>query len=81
MRYWHPLGDEVARAVRDWAPDEVVLLPLYPHYSTTTTGSSLTAWREVSARAGLMADVITVCCYPRILTMWRLTDGTVADSL
>src|SRR6185437_2519355 len=44
MRYWHPLSDEVAREVRDWAPDEVVLLPLYPHYSTTTTGSSLTAW-------------------------------------
>ena len=33
-------------------PDEVVLLPLYPQYSTTTTGSSLTAWREAAARSG-----------------------------
>ena len=64
MRYWHPLSDEVAREVRDWAPDEVVLLPLYPHYSTTTTGSSLTAWREASARVGLVATVTTLCCYP-----------------
>jgi ferrochelatase len=38
MRYWHPFSDEAARAVRDWQPDEVVLLPLYPQYSTTTTG-------------------------------------------
>ena len=33
MRYWHPFSDETARAVRDWQPDEVVLLPLYPQYS------------------------------------------------
>ena len=64
MRYWHPLSDEVAREVRDWEPDEVVLLPLYPHYSTTTTGSSLTAWREASSRVGLVANVTTLCCYP-----------------
>jgi ferrochelatase len=64
MRYWHPLSDETVRAVRDWQPDEVVLLPLYPHYSTTTTGSSLTAWREAAARSGLVADTVTVCCYP-----------------
>ena len=59
MRYWHPFSDETAQAVRDWQPDEVVLLPLYPHYSTTTTGSSLTAWREAAARAGLVADTVT----------------------
>jgi protoporphyrin/coproporphyrin ferrochelatase len=64
MRYWHPLSDETAQAVRDWQPDEVMLLPLYPHYSTTTTGSSLTAWREAAARAGLVADTTTLCCYP-----------------
>ena len=39
MRYWHPLSDETVRAVRDWRPDEVVLLPLYPQHSCTTTGS------------------------------------------
>ena len=48
----------------DWRPDEVVLLPLYPQYSGTTTGSSLTVWREAAARAGLVAQTSTVCCYP-----------------
>ena len=64
MRYWHPFSDETARAVRDWEPDEVVLLPLYPQYSTTTTGSSLTAWREAAARAGWSRDTTVLCCYP-----------------
>ena len=55
MRYWHPFSDAAARAVHAWRPDDVVLLPLYPQYSTTTTGSSLTAWREAAARVGLVA--------------------------
>jgi ferrochelatase len=63
MRYWHPFSEPVAREVRDWAPDEIILLPLYPQYSTTTTGSSLTAWREAAAAAGLVAPVTSLCCY------------------
>jgi ferrochelatase len=64
MRYWHPFSEEAALAVRDWRPDQVVLLPLYPQFSTTTTGSSLTAWREAAARVGLVAETVTLCCYP-----------------
>jgi ferrochelatase len=64
MRYWHPLSEETAKAVRDWKPDTVVLLPLYPQYSTTTTGSSVTAWREAAARVGLVAETTVLCCYP-----------------
>ena len=63
MRYWHPMSEEVARAVRDWNPDQVLLVPLYPHYSTTTTGSSLTAWREAAAMAGLVKPTTALCCY------------------
>ena len=63
MRYWHPFSDVAARAVRAWDPDEIVLLPLYPQYSTTTTGSSLTAWREAAARAGLAKPTAAICCW------------------
>lgn len=63
MRHWHPFSEEAVREVKAWQPDHVLLLPLYPHYSTTTTGSSLTAWREAAARAGLVAPTTTVCCY------------------
>ena len=47
MRYWHPLTEE-AVAQLDSAPlDEIMLLPLYPHYSFATTGSSLKEWNRV----------------------------------
>ena len=64
MRYWHPFSLAAARQVKAWAPDLVVLLPLYPQFSTTTTGSSLAAWRAAAVRAGLMAPTVTLCCYP-----------------
>ena len=61
MRYWNPMTGETARQVQAFAPDEVVLLPLYPQFSTTTTGSSLKAWRETYKGPGRET---TVCCYP-----------------
>lgn len=63
MRYWHPFSDATALAVRAWHPRDVVLLPLYPQYSTTTTASSLAAWHEAAAKVGLVAPTHTICCY------------------
>jgi len=63
MRYWHPFSSEAACAVKEFAPEHVLLLPLYPQYSTTTTGSSLTAWREAAASAGLVVQTTVLCCY------------------
>lgn len=64
MRYWHPMSDEIAYAVKDFDPDSVVLLPLYPQYSTTTTASSLRVWRQAARAAGLAKPTRAVCCYP-----------------
>jgi len=46
MRYWHPFTAEAIGQLLDAEVDEVVLLPLYPQYSGTTTGSSLNEWRR-----------------------------------
>ncbi len=46
MRYWHPFTAEAIEHLRDDRCQEVVLLPLYPHYSSTTTGSSLNEWNR-----------------------------------
>jgi ferrochelatase len=46
MRYWHPLTDAAIRELEAFSPQEIVLLPLYPQYSATTTGSSLNEWRR-----------------------------------
>lgn len=64
MRYWHPRSAEAVRDVKSWAPDRIVLLPLYPQFSTTTTGSSTAEWHQVAAQAGLSAPALAVCCYP-----------------
>jgi ferrochelatase len=48
MRYWHPFTEEAVEALRKSTPlDEIVLLPLYPHFSYATTLSSLKEWRRV----------------------------------
>lgn len=47
MRYWHPFTAEAIQQLLASRCDEVVLLPLYPHYSSTTTGSSLNEWRRL----------------------------------
>jgi ferrochelatase len=61
MRYWKPFTEVTAKEVADFQPDHVVLLPLYPHFSTTTTGSSVKAWNRAYRGVG---EVHTVCCYP-----------------
>jgi len=56
MRYWHPFTSEAIEHLRRAKCDEVVLLPLYPQYSSTTTGSSLNEWRR------LFQDDVPVYC-------------------
>jgi len=64
MRYWHPMADDVAADVEAWDADEVILLPLYPQYSTTTSGSSIKDWGRASKKAHLRAITRGICCYP-----------------
>jgi protoporphyrin/coproporphyrin ferrochelatase len=47
MRYWHPFTSEAIEQLHAAECDEVVLLPMYPQYSSTTTGSSLNEWRRL----------------------------------
>lgn len=64
MRYWHPMADEAAMHVKDFNPDAVIALPLYPQFSTTTTGSSFKDWQRAAKRIGLNVPTHYVCCYP-----------------
>lgn len=64
MRYWHPFVEEVAQQVKDYAPDKIILLPLYPQFSTTTTASSLKSWEDIAKKIDLRVRTKTVCCYP-----------------
>lgn len=63
MRYWHPMANEAVKQVKNYAPDNIILLSLYPQYSTTTTQSSLDDFAKHAKCAGLNVPMHTVCCY------------------
>ncbi|MFZ4125109.1 MAG: ferrochelatase [Rickettsiales bacterium] len=64
MRYWHPMSDEVAKQVKAYNPDEIILLPLYPQFSTTTTGSSVKDWNRAAKAIDLNVPTRIIGCYP-----------------
>jgi ferrochelatase len=84
MRYWSPLSAAAARDVAAYDPDEIVLLPLYPQYSTTTTESSIAAWEKAATAAGVRAPTRAVCCYPAeegfIAALAELTRAGMAEA-
>ncbi len=55
MRYWKPFSEEAARQMREDGVDKVVLLPLYPQYSKTTTGASLAYWKALEDKGEIPA--------------------------
>jgi len=59
MRYWHPLSDEALAELLRSGVRRVVLLPLYPHYSKTTTGSSVREWERALRRRGAEGLAVT----------------------
>lgn len=63
MRYWHPFAYETVAEIKAWGAERVILLPLYPQFSTTTTGSSVQDWHRAAAAGDLKVPTVTVGCY------------------
>jgi len=64
MRCWHPRANEVIEKVKQFNPDQVILLPLYPQYSNATSGSSIKEWFDVCKKSNLNVETKIICCYP-----------------
>lgn len=68
MRYSAPRAAEVVKKVREYAPDRIILLPLYPQFSSTTSGSSIKEFAEkftAEARSDEKKPTVKIiCCYP-----------------
>jgi len=47
MRYWRPFACQVMDEMLADGIEHTVLLPLYPHFSWTTTGSSFRDWEDI----------------------------------
>ena len=64
MRCWHPRASDVIAKVKEYNPDEVILLPLYPQYSASTSGSSIKEWNDLCQKENYRVKTKTICCYP-----------------
>ena len=64
MRCWHPRADKVVNDVKNFNPEEVILLPLYPQYSAATSGSSIKEWMQICKDNDFKTKTFTICCYP-----------------
>ena len=64
MRCWHPRAAEVLNQVRNFNPDEIILMPLYPQYSAATSGSSIKEWKDICKKNNLKIKTSIICCYP-----------------
>ena len=64
MRCWHPRASKTIQHVKNFSPNEIILLPLYPQYSVVTSGSSLLEWKEIASKNNLNIITKTICCYP-----------------
>ena len=53
MRHWHPRAFDVIKKVKEYNPAEIILLPLYPQFSATTSGSSIGEWNELCEKKKL----------------------------
>ena len=80
MRYWHPRSGEVVSEVERFAPAKVVLLPLYPQFSSSTTASSFQDW-DRAARGRIRAPTTRICCYPDEPGFAEAAAGRIADIL
>ena len=64
MRYWHPRARDVVKKIKEYSPDQVIMLPLYPQYSTTTSASSFAEFLKEAQRQKIKSIFKKVCCYP-----------------
>lgn len=64
MRYTVPRVTQVIEELKSYNPEQIILLPLYPQYSTTTSASSFKEWDDVFLSSKLKANVKKLCCYP-----------------
>jgi len=64
MRCWHPRAKKVVNEVRSFNPEEIILLPLYPQFSVSTSASSIQEWENICKINNYKIKTSTICCYP-----------------
>ncbi|MFT5703649.1 MAG: ferrochelatase [Rickettsiales bacterium] len=64
MRYSRPFSSDTIKEIKKYQPDEIILLPLYPQFSTATTESAFNDFYKKLKKSKITAKLKYVCCYP-----------------
>lgn len=62
MRYWQPFAQETIKKINEYNPSQIILLPLYPQFSSSTSGSSLKDFFLRYNNEKVTTKI--ACCYP-----------------
>jgi len=79
MRYWHPMAPQIVQDIKDWNADQIIQLPLYPQFSTTTTWSSFEDWNKATGSSGYNIPTSTICCYPENEGFAQISAANIAS--
>jgi ferrochelatase len=63
MRYWKPFVKDLIAELKKFNPEQIVLLPLYPQFSTTTTSSGFKNWQDNIGKEFKNIPIKSPCCY------------------
>ncbi|AIL65294.1 Ferrochelatase [Rickettsiales bacterium Ac37b] len=64
MRHSKPLISDTIEKLKDYNPDQIFLIPLYPQYSSTTTRSFIEEFLKISFKNNIKSSIKYLCCYP-----------------
>ena len=64
MRCWKPRASFVIKEIINYKPEQIILLPLYPQYSDSTSGSSIREWLGECKKNNITTETKIICCYP-----------------
>ena len=81
MRYAPPRADQAIRKLLEARPDRILFLPLYPHRSRTTTGSSFREAKEVLERISPETPLTGIPAYPVYPPFIESLAETIGDSI
>src|SRR5262249_3655014 len=80
MRYWHPFLEDTFKQIQNDKITHLIVLPLYPQFSISTTGSSLNRMNELLRSNGAAARVSVIeHWYDNPDYIAALTRGIVAE--
>ncbi len=81
MRYWHPFATQVLQEMAKAGVEEIIALPLYPHYSIATTGSSLLDLRRTIKKLKLNITLREIVSWPREPNYIRCLSTLIHESV